>query len=344
MGIAVNQFSTTAHYSIIMQYSETIIVGGGPAGSSCAWQLKKCGRQVLILEKEPFPRLKLCAGWVPEKVMHRLEFSVDDYPHSILQLKIKMYLSPFRFPVLGGWASPWRRDYSIRRIEFDHWLLERSQVPVMIHRVGQIEKQADRYVVDGRFSCKYLIGAGGTACPVRRMLFGKQRIPKFKISTIEKEFEYPHRDDYAHIFFRFHGLRGYSWYVPKGNGFVNIGLAGYSSYFEKSNIHIREHFQWFLSHLVSHELLDNGTRQALSPRGHCYYMFSSEGEIKLDNCFLIGDSAGLATIDLAEGIGPAIESGLLAASEILGVGEYTKSSMSSFSLNPSLQWLRYVWN
>ena len=57
------------------QYYETIIVGGGPAGSSCAWKLKKQGKQVLVLDKESFPRLKLCAGWITSKVMENLELT-----------------------------------------------------------------------------------------------------------------------------------------------------------------------------------------------------------------------------------------------------------------------------
>ena len=61
--------------------------------------------------------------------------------------------------------------------------------------------------------------------------------------------------------------------------------------------------------------------------------------MKKNNCFLLGDSAGLATKDLGEGIRPAIESGLLAADEILGKGQYTKTAISRFSLNRFLRWI-----
>jgi flavin-dependent dehydrogenase len=65
-----------------MEYAETIIVGGGPAGSSCAWNLKRHGKEVLILDKQSFPRLKLCGGWITSKVMENLEFTPEDYPYS----------------------------------------------------------------------------------------------------------------------------------------------------------------------------------------------------------------------------------------------------------------------
>jgi len=34
-----------------MEYYEAIVVGGGPAGSSCAWQLRRHQREVLVLDK-----------------------------------------------------------------------------------------------------------------------------------------------------------------------------------------------------------------------------------------------------------------------------------------------------
>ena len=43
---------------------DVIIVGGGPAGSTCALALKKSGLQVLLLEKETFPRDKICGDAV----------------------------------------------------------------------------------------------------------------------------------------------------------------------------------------------------------------------------------------------------------------------------------------
>ena len=321
------------------EYYETIIVGGGPAGSSCAWRLKKQGKQVLILDKESFPRLKLCAGWITSKVMEKLEFSPEDYPYSILKLNAQIYIPLFPFPLLASWMMPWRKDYSIRRIEFDHWLLQRSQAPIKNHHVTRIKKQGEYYIIDDRYECKYLVGAGGTACPVRRTFFPHQRLPNQQIMTLEKEFEYPQRDDKTYIFLGDRGLKGYSWYVPKGNGFLNIGLGGSSSYFMQSKTHIQDYFRWFLQDLVKRRLLDNETSTNLKPSSHGYYFYTEQGEVKQNNCFLIGDSAGLASLDFGEGICAAIESGLLVADEILGNSEYSKKDISQFSLSPAFQWL-----
>ncbi|MGH8194247.1 MAG: FAD-dependent oxidoreductase, partial [Woeseiaceae bacterium] len=39
-----------------MQYADAIIVGGGPAGSTCAWKLREAGLDVIVLDRAEFPR------------------------------------------------------------------------------------------------------------------------------------------------------------------------------------------------------------------------------------------------------------------------------------------------
>ncbi|MFL6115008.1 MAG: FAD-dependent oxidoreductase [Catenulispora sp.] len=69
-----------------MREVETIIVGGGPAGSSCARELVRNGRDCLVLERKAMPRVKLCAGWVTPKVLDDLGLRPGDYPHGMLRL------------------------------------------------------------------------------------------------------------------------------------------------------------------------------------------------------------------------------------------------------------------
>ncbi len=58
---------------------DVLIVGGGPAGSSCARQLRRAGLDVLILDKSEFPRDKVCAGWITPQVVEELEIDTRDY-------------------------------------------------------------------------------------------------------------------------------------------------------------------------------------------------------------------------------------------------------------------------
>jgi flavin-dependent dehydrogenase len=286
-------------------------------------------RDVLVLDKSAFPRLKLCAGWITNKVMRDLEFSTSDYPHTIMQLDVRSHF--FGLPLALKWFPTPGPDFSIRRVEFDAWLLSRSGAEVIQHEVNSIHRDGDRYVLDDAYSCRYLVGAGGTMCPVRRQLFPESRIKSRQIATLEIEFEYASRGDLCHLYFFRRGLVGYAWIVPKGKGFVNVGIGGKSNYFRSSNTKIHDHFRTFVKDLVRDNLLDAATAENLRVVGHPYFLFSRGSEVKRGNCFLIGDSAGLASVDLGEGIGPAVESGLMAAREILGTGSYRKEDISMFS-------------
>src|SRR5262249_10950121 len=152
--------------------------------------------------------------------------------------------------------------------------------------------------------------------------FPEGRTKSRQIVTLEIEFEYPARPDVCHLYFFRRGLLGYAWIVPKGNGFVNVGLGGKAKYFRSSGTKIHDHFRAFAKDLVADGLIDAATAADLRETGHPYFLFTRDGEVRRDNCFLIGDSAGLASVDLGEGIGPAVESGLMAAREILGTGTY----------------------
>lgn len=317
-----------------MREVETIIVGGGPAGSTCARRLVQHGRDVLLLDKARFPRLKLCAGWITEKVLRDLEIAPGDYPHPMLRLDIWTHVRGLPFAL--HWFPTPGENFSIRRIEFDAWLLERSGVEVVQHEVRSIRRDGERYVIDDAFACRWLIGAGGTMCPVRRGLFAEPRQKSRQIVTLEKEFSYPVREDACRLFFR-RGLVGYAWVVPKGDGHVNIGLGAKAKYLRKSGTNIHDHFRAFLDDLVGEGRLDAATAADLHETGHPYFLFTRAGEVRQDHCLLIGDSAGLATMDLGEGIGPAVESGLMAANEILGTGTYRKDNVTLFSLSGVMQ-------
>ena len=55
-----------------MHSCDVLIVGGGPAGSTCAWQLVRAGLDVLVMDKHIFPRDKVCAGWITPAVIESL--------------------------------------------------------------------------------------------------------------------------------------------------------------------------------------------------------------------------------------------------------------------------------
>jgi flavin-dependent dehydrogenase len=298
---------------------ETIIIGGGPAGSSCAWELNKQGRQCLILERQSLPKTKLCAGWITPRVLDDLEIAPSAYPHGLLEfdrIRIFFGLSPFSVivPTL---------QYSVRRVEFDNWLLKRCGAPIERHQARFIAREPDGFVIDGLFRCRYLVGAGGTACPVKKAFFGSER--GNLVITQEVEFGAAPKSSVCALFYPFEGLSGYGWYVPKRDA-INIGYGGVASQFEGN---IKNYWKKFVRNLITRGFIDAPPPE---PSSHPYYLGDRRKKVSDDNVFIVGDAAGLATMDMGEGIGPAVESGIMAAREILSQEEYSLDQITKYSL------------
>src|ERR1051326_5747486 len=72
-----------------MEIFDVAIVGGGPAGSSCAAFCARAGLRALVLEREKFPREKVCGDCLNPSlwpVLQRLDLAhrVRDLSHSKL--------------------------------------------------------------------------------------------------------------------------------------------------------------------------------------------------------------------------------------------------------------------
>jgi flavin-dependent dehydrogenase len=279
---------------------------------------------VLVLDKETFPRLKLCAGWITPEVVRDLEMDIATYPHRFLTFqKLHIHVKGLHLRVPSV-------QHSIRRLEFDSWLLERSGAPVVQHTVRNIRAESGGYVVDDAFRCRYLIGAGGTRCPVYRTLFRdlNPRVTELQTVTLEHEIEYDWKDPACHLWFFEKGLPGYSWYVPKQNGWLNIGIGGMAERMKAGGADIKSYWNRFTQTLG--RTLAPGADY--HPTGYSYYLLGRVELVRRDNAFITGDAAGLATRDMAEGIGPAIRSGIRAADSILDGVPYRLDDVTGASL------------
>ena len=67
---------------------DVVIIGAGPAGSYLAYKLRNQGIKILILEKEKFPRYKICAGGLSKKAYDIL-FSENKNIDSVIEKKVK---------------------------------------------------------------------------------------------------------------------------------------------------------------------------------------------------------------------------------------------------------------
>ena len=320
-----------------MDTCDVVIIGGGPAGSSCAWALRNSGLDVLVVDRAAFPRNKLCAGWITPLILDELEFTRDDYPVGLVMQPI----TGFRLSAIGGPQVEIRGEqivsYGIRRCEFDEFLLRRSGARL---REGvaltSVERSDGTWLINGEIRARMLVGAGGHFCPVGRYL-GNKGSPAPVVAQ-EIEFEMPGAQaarskidgELPELFFC-RDMKGYGWVFRKGD-YLNVGLGRTDSH------EISRHVKDFVSYL--HE-----TRAVETPEsgiaGHAYGLWGrTDRKILDDGVLLVGDAAGLAYPESGEGIRPAIESGLIAAHVILSAeGNYSAKNLSLYRelLNARLQ-------
>lgn len=295
---------------------DAIIVGGGPAGSTCASALVKSGMHTLLLDRGNFPRVKLCAGWLSQPIWDILEISPGDYTGGLWKWnKVHIHFRGRKYTIKSN-------GYFIRRYEFDDFLLKRSNVQtVQDYNVKLIEKDTDRYwLIDKQFRSKYLIGAGGTHCPVARSsFFPKQNY--LQCGTQEREFEgIPDEiascraggDGEPEILLH-NDMKGYSWNVPKGQ-WLNIGTG--------TNVSREVLGAWSKARVFfeDNETIPVSSRLMLDKmKGHGYVIFETShlAFCQAENIFLVGDALGLAQPMTGEGILPAVLSGKLCATAII---------------------------
>jgi flavin-dependent dehydrogenase len=302
---------------------DVIIVGGGPAGSSCARVLVRAGLRVAVIDRRRFPRVKPCGGWISAPVWDVLELSRREYP---------------------GGVWPWRRchvryrgrDHSIgargdfiRRVELDDFLLRRSGAQrIQGTPVSSLERCDGAWVVDGVHAAPWLVGAGGTHCPVARAIFPARR--GHPVAAQEREFEADPTEiaaarvgaDGEPELLLHDDLGGYSWNVPKG-AWLNVGSGTASAKRVRSAwASARDFF------LESGHLPESARAPLQHVEGHAYHLFDPAHlqNAERDGAFLVGDALGLAHPLTAEGILPAVLSGRLCAEAILDGGPHAYGS------------------
>jgi flavin-dependent dehydrogenase len=316
--------------------ADVVIVGGGPAGSSCAWKLRRSGLSVIVLDKASFPRNKICAGWITPGVLRALAIDPEQYAAGP---RVLQPITAFQTSVMGNAEVLTRYvrpvSYGIRRCEFDTYLLQRSGAQLRCGAVGErLERKAGRWIVNDRFSAPFLVGAGGHFCPVARLLN-----PGLREEVVAaQEIEFPLNDmqqsrclvdAQAPELYICHDLKGYGWCVRKGH-YLNVG-------FGRQDRHDFPHqARGFLKFLIAGRRIPSDLPTKLA--GHAYLLYGSTARRVCDEgVILIGDAAGIAYTQSGEGIRPAIESGLLAADAIVAanrgeqpLGRYLRSLESRF--------------
>jgi menaquinone-9 beta-reductase len=298
-----------------MDSCDVLIAGGGPAGSSCAWKLRRSGLRIAILDKRTFPRDKVCGGWITPAVLKELEIEPGEYGAG----RTLQPITGFRTSCMGGREveTHYRQpvSYGIRRVEFDDYLLKRSGARLLLGvSLDRLERCGGEWIINGNLRTPMLVGAGGTFCPVARF-FGAKVSAESVVAAQEAEFEMDERQisgcsirgEIPELFFC-SDMKGYGWCFRKQN-VLNVGLG------RLDPNGLSKHAAEFLKFLKAAGKLSSDMSPALL--GHAYLLFGETSRnVAGEGSLLVGDAAGVAYSHSGEGIRPAIESGLLAAEVI----------------------------
>ncbi len=178
-----------------MSRGRVVVVGGGPAGASTAWQLASEGAEVLVLERAHFPRDKACAEYLSPGATGLLEQmgALDPVEAAApAHLAGMIIRAPGGLQIRGDFAhcdadGPPPRGLAIRRSRFDPILLDRARAVgaevVEGARVTALQEGQQGVVsgvdatVDGvkrHFTADLVVGADGLRSVVARRL-GLQR-------------------------------------------------------------------------------------------------------------------------------------------------------------------------
>lgn len=285
---------------------DTIIVGGGPAGTTCGYLLAKSNKDCLIIDRKEFPREKLCGGGLTPKTVKLIneiygDLKYDYYSVTKMEVyKYNKYLNTFNM------ADGVR---TVERTEFDMILHQKYLKEGGQFLVGTAitieEKEGKVYITlkDGRiFSCNKLIAADGANSIIRKYIQ-----PNYKKGVLCLEEK---TDDKSvkniKIFLGKKFKNGYMYAFPNNKGLVSG--CGY----------IGTRIQTLRKALTDTNIISND-----KIKGAYIPMY-----VKLDysfkkNIILIGDAGSYTDSVSGEGIYYAIKTGQNAALSIINNEDFT---------------------
>ena len=207
-----------------------IIVGAGPAGSTCAETLAKSGFPVVLLEKEKIPRYKACGGAIPKEMVEEFEIPDEIIQRHFSSLILHHISKDTVIERKGEGVVLWRSD-------LDAFLTQRARNSgaqlkdgTMVTNVIRKDDKFHVKTTKGEFKSDWLIAADGVNSTVLRLLGWRKFLRDEIALTITHEIKLSKQiierrlgSDHLHIYFgkTFFGT-GYGWLFPKREA-ISVG-------------------------------------------------------------------------------------------------------------------------
>jgi len=329
---------------------DLVILGGGPAGTACALSLLGSGLRIALMEKQKFPKDKVCGDAIPGEAIKTLKQIVPGFDREFLKVtqKLRTRGSVFHYDnrfFLKHWEN---EAYTCRRLYFDNFLLElASCLPsITIYQeadVADIKRTAEGFIVITKsgsleINCRMIVGADGINGLSSSLLGGNKISRKHHVSAVRAYFKGVSgvREDLTEFYAGRHYGSGYFWIFPIYGGLVNAGYGLLSDEISSADINLKKAFTRIMQengplHKKFMHAEQHGPLESRGiPLGSCKPVISGEGFV------LAGDAASLADPLSGAGIGNAVVSGNASAMQVLRCfrsGDFSSRAMKTYDLD-----------
>jgi len=311
---------------------DCLIIGAGPAGASAAYHLGKSGKSVVVIEKFSLPRQKTCGGGVSPAIAEVFDF--DFAPVIENQITTVKYTWKMGDPVTAdiGQVKPM---WVVNRATFDHFLMQQAQKKGAQLKdnteVTGIKFNGSHWEVStnqGSFIARYLIAADGATGPCVKWL-GLAARPSVLGATLEVPSSVP-KNLANTAYFEFGLLKnGYIWNFPKSDGYTISG--GFFRGGKGKSEELKKQLYDFAKQFGLNSA--NG-----SYREYSLNLWSESQPLHTNNALIAGEAAGILDPLTAEGIRPAIFTGMKAAEAIEQALGGSTSALINYSKTINEEW------
>jgi geranylgeranyl reductase family protein len=311
---------------------DVAVVGGGPAGSSCATLLARSGLNVLLCDKARFPRDKICGDCINPRSWDF--FRALDVAETIRSLNPRI-LDTVRIAGLGGKeviikVKPDAPNPFIvlRRDVLDDLLLrnamhsgatvlQEAQVVDMIHSdTWEIMVRSDG--LDKRHTCTHLVGADGRNSRVANNIAAKVPVSSSRDSGERVGIQWrtayqQHVGSEVQLYLL---EKGYCGMVNDDGEQTNIAMVSTPAL---AHLALSD-FQEFLRRTILKNPMAIRFSQSLEPLGNAITTFPINPisrRVQQSNAFLIGDARQTVEPFTGEGVCLALQDGIQVARTIL---------------------------
>jgi geranylgeranyl reductase family protein len=290
-----------------MEIFDVAIVGGGPAGSSCAAFCALAGLRTLVIEREKFPREKVCGDCLNPSCWAVLEHlgvaqRVRDLPHS--KLDSVEFIAIDGHKVVVDLPIGDNCEVSVKRSLFDDLLLTRARdVGADVREGTTVTALANSgnwkiETAGGEsFSARTLIGADGRNSTVARL---RNLLPRPARERVALQAHIPLPRNFGRRIILQFLREGYSGQAPVNETQLNLCLVGTPPTISRLRKWAERHF----------EITPDQPWRTITPLTRSPVPYAHE------NLLFIGDAARVVEPFTGEGIYYALRSGELAADAI----------------------------